>query len=207
MLQELINQVPTLVTFINERSDLPEEERIILLETIGHFEPVLQIAMQALVDNRELRFLFLWPLHLTPEYTNMVRQGHAGALSILMYYTTMIYAAEPRFWFMEGWGERLMKSCYKIMDPSWVPALQWPISFLPEDMASDLNWDLPAPRQTPARAPWARGPTVSIAHGQPPPSRSSMSREGYSSSPNYGSPADQKPIISTTEAPADQTQV
>ncbi|CAE7021517.1 hypothetical protein PTTW11_03276 [Pyrenophora teres f. teres] len=212
MLQELVNQVPTLVAFIHEKSDLPEDERRILLETIGHFEPVLQMAMQALVDNRELRFLFLWPLHLTPVYTNMVRQSHPGALSVLMYYTTIIYAAEPRYWFLDGWGERLMKSCHEVVDRSWIPCLHWPISFLPQGMASDLNWDVP--RQSSLRVPWVRGPTVSIAHRQSQPPTSSTSREGYSSSSNYGSPGEHKPTISTSDASAsrrpsaqsDQTQ-
>ncbi|KAI1507632.1 hypothetical protein Ptr86124_013421 [Pyrenophora tritici-repentis] len=213
MLQELVNQVPTLVAFIQEKSDLPEDERRILLEAIGHFEPVLQMSMHALVDNRELRFLYCWPLHLTPGYTNMVRQSHSGALSILMYYTTMIYAGEPRYWFLEGWGNRLMKSCYELIDRSWLPCLQWPMSFLPPEMASNLNWDLP--RQSPLKAPWTRGPTISIPHRQPQPPGSSTSREGNSSSSNYGSPGDHKPSIGTNEASAsrrpsaqsDQTQI
>ncbi|RMZ71123.1 fungal zn binuclear cluster domain-containing [Pyrenophora seminiperda CCB06] len=213
MLQELVNQLPTLVTFINEKSDLPEGERKLLLEVIGHMEPVLQLAMQALIDNRELRFLFIWPLHLTPEYTNLIRQNHPGALSILMFYTTMIYAAEPRFWFMEGWGGRLMKACYELMDQSWMPCLRWPMSFLPQEIAT--NWGFSGPRQSPGRTPWALGPLLELAHGQPPPAGSSTSHEGYSSSPHYESPGDHKTTISTTEASAsrpataqtDQTQV
>ena len=55
-----------------------------------------------------------------------------------MYYATMLFAAEPRYWFMTGWGHRLMKACYDEVDKSWLPVLQWPASFL----ETDPTWNL-----------------------------------------------------------------
>ena len=130
MLQELADHIPTLTTFIEGKRDLPEPERKLYLGVIAHFEPVLQVAMPARVDNRELRFLFFWPLHLEASFLAYVRQRRPGALVVLMYYATMLFASEPRYWFMKGWGDRLMRSCYEDVDQSWIPAIQWPMSFL-----------------------------------------------------------------------------
>lgn len=130
MLQELINQIPTLVSFIESAPSLPETERKLYLSVIGHFKPSLQMAMPPRVDNRELRFLFFWPLHLQPEFLAFLRQRHSGALAILMYYSTVLFASQSRYWFMEGWGERLMRACFEELEQDWQPAVQWPLSFI-----------------------------------------------------------------------------
>ena len=47
-----------------------------------------------------------------------------------MYYATMLFAAEPRYFFMNGWGQRLMEACYNSVDKDWLPVMHWPLSFL-----------------------------------------------------------------------------
>jgi hypothetical protein len=118
MLQELIQQIPTLIAFIQSKPDLPESERSVYLGVIGNLEPVLQMAMLPCVDNRELRFLFFWPLHLRADFLGF------------LYYATMLFASQSRYWFMEGWGEQLMRACYEELDKDWLPGVQWPASFV-----------------------------------------------------------------------------
>jgi hypothetical protein len=65
------------------------------------FEPVLLTAIPPRIDNRELRFLFFWPLHLGSAFINALRQRHSGALAILMYYATILVVAEARYWFLQ----------------------------------------------------------------------------------------------------------
>lgn len=130
MLQELIQQIPTLIAFIQSKPDLADSERTIYLGVIENFEPLLQMAMLPCVDSRELRFLFFWPLHLRADFLGFLRRRHAGALAILMYYTTMLFASQSRYWFMEGWGEQLMRACYEELDQDWLPGVQWPASFV-----------------------------------------------------------------------------
>ena len=133
LLQEFIQHVPNLISFIATKPDLSEQERAGFLAIVAHFEPVLKLASPPRVDNRELRFLFFWPLHLDGNFLASVRQRHSGALVILMYYATILFAAEPRYWFMDGWGHRLMKACHDGVEKSWLPVLQWPLSFLEMD--------------------------------------------------------------------------
>lgn len=133
LLQELIHHMPSVISFIETKQDLSDKDRSLYLAVIRHFEPVLKLASPARVDNRELRFLFFWPLHLDGNFFTSIRQRDSGALAILMYYATMLFAAEPRYWFMNGWGHRLMKACYDEVDTTWLPVLQWPLSFLEVD--------------------------------------------------------------------------
>jgi hypothetical protein len=178
LLQELLQHIPDLVTFVQGKRELPESERKLYLDTIAHFEPVLKMALPPRVDNRELRFLFFWPLHLDPAYLNFVRQRHSGALVVLMYYTTILFATEPRYWFMDGWGQRLMTTCYDAVDQSWMPAIQWPLSFLNQVETYDLfaNWA----RQR-GGGHQAQMPYIQKSSGQPPVAVPSMPREGTSS--------------------------
>ncbi|CAO2655272.1 Nn.00g103360.m01.CDS01 [Neocucurbitaria sp. VM-36] len=169
LLQELVEHMPTLVTFIEGKRDLPEPERKSYLGEIAHFEPVLQVAMPPRVDNRELRFLFFWPVHLEAEFIAYVRQRRPGALVVLMYYATMLFASEPRYWFMEGWGDRLMRSCYECVDQSWMPSIQWPISFLNQNATYDIFANLVRQRQAredQSHTPYTQRPLVPASHQQ-----------------------------------------
>jgi hypothetical protein len=180
LLDELMQRIPELITFIETTSDLSEQERTACLSTIAHFEPVLKLASPPRVDNRELRFLFFWPLHLNGNFLASVRQRSSGALVILMYYATMLFAAEPRYWFMDGWGYRLMKACYDGVDKSWLPVLQWPLSFLNTNPTYSLFTNisrLPAGLEHghgPLVLPYAqqRQHTVPLRQYAEPPSRS-----------------------------------
>jgi hypothetical protein len=149
MLQELIQQSSTLVKFLETTPDLPESERSCYLGIMGNLEPVLQMAMLPCVDNREIRFLFFWPLSLQADYISFVRQRRPGALAIVMYYATILYASQPRYWFMEGWGEQLMRACYEELGPEWLPAVQWPASFLNRNPSWNLFSSLVQTRHGP----------------------------------------------------------
>lgn len=130
MLEELMWRSAVIKKFIEDRTDLPDHEKRIYLKAIDNLEPTLQNAQRPNVDNRELRFLFFWPLHLDQDYLNLVRQKHSGALAVLMYYTTILFAADARYWYLKGWGKNLMTACSGYLGPDWAPAVQWPRNFL-----------------------------------------------------------------------------
>ncbi|KAF1921485.1 hypothetical protein BDU57DRAFT_535138 [Ampelomyces quisqualis] len=130
MLQDLISQLPRLISFIQCKHDLPESEKTIYLGVIASFEPLLQTSMQPCVDNRELRFLFAWPRHLQPDFLGLLRQRYDGAIAIVMYYCTILFASQSRYWFMDRWGEQLMRACFETLGQDWLPAVRWPASFI-----------------------------------------------------------------------------
>lgn len=142
LLMELLQQTPALVGFIRDKHDLPESERATYLATVAHFDPALSISLPPKVDNRELRFLFVWPLHINADFMSLLRQRRPGALVILMHYSTVLLAAEPRYWFMKNWGQRVLKACHESIDESWLPAIQWPLSFLNSNATFDLFTNL-----------------------------------------------------------------
>jgi hypothetical protein len=130
MLDEVLHRLPGLTSFFENKSDLSEPEKAVYLKVIANMQPCLQLAQSPYTDNRELRFLFFWPMHLQPDFLNLLRQRYPGALVVVMFYTTMLFASQARYWFMEGWGEQLMKACVDKLGPEWHPAVQWPMSFL-----------------------------------------------------------------------------
>ncbi|UPX14936.1 uncharacterized protein EKO05_0005406 [Ascochyta rabiei] len=192
LLQELIQRISNLVSFIETKPELSEQERSGYLGVIAHFEPVLKLASPPRVDNRELRFLFFWPLHLDGNFLAAVRQRHSGALVILMYYATMLFAAEPRYWFMDGWGYRLMKACHDVVDKSWLPATKWPLAFLDTGPTYSLFANIGrSPEgvqqgQRPLILPYTQQPpqTVPFRQYSEPPSR--LSKRECISAPSAG---------------------
>lgn len=129
LLQTLEQQLPVLVAFIESKCDLAEPERVAYLESIACFRLAFELASGETTDNRELRFLFGWPLNLKPAYLSYLRERRPGALAVLSHYVTFFLIAEPKHWYVEGWGDRLMRACRDNVDPSWMPAIQWAMSF------------------------------------------------------------------------------
>ena len=184
MLQELSSHISTLITFIQGKRDLSEPERATYLAMTAQFEPILQFSMAPRIDNRELRFLFYWPLHVDHIMTAYIRNKKPGALVILMYYTTILCTAESQYWFLERWGDSLMRACYESVDQSWIPAIQWPISFLnrtsmietfaglvQQTQSLKLPMQLPMNRQTPQQqyAPYSSMPNEARTNARTAP--------------------------------------
>jgi hypothetical protein len=149
MLQELLQRLPALTSFIQSRQDLPEQEKTAYLNAVASFEPMLHMAMAPCVDNREFHFLFIWPMHLQPDFLSYLRQRQSGALAIVMHYSTILFASQSRYWLMEGWGEQLMRACLDKLNQDWHAACQWPISFARSNPAWDIFSSLVQSRHGP----------------------------------------------------------
>lgn len=127
---ELLEHIPPLVHFIEHQPDIEDDMRRELLEMITFLRNTTVRSMRPCMDNREVRFLFWWPLHLSPNYFTWLRQRHSAALIILVHYATVFYVAEPLYWFMTGWAERVSRSIVEAIDPSWQVAIQWPLQYM-----------------------------------------------------------------------------
>ncbi|KAI8931994.1 hypothetical protein NX059_010890 [Plenodomus lindquistii] len=130
LLGEIGEQLPALSSFVQDKRDLDDVEKLVLLEAITSLTFAIAEASPPRVDNRELRFLFTWALRLKPIFLEYMQQQRQGALVVLSYYAIMFFAAEPGNWYLRGWGARLMSNCCNGVDETWAPAMQWPISFL-----------------------------------------------------------------------------
>ncbi|USP81795.1 hypothetical protein yc1106_09069 [Curvularia clavata] len=186
LLTELMLQTPSLTEYIRNKQDLPENERAIYLTTVACFDPCLSISLPPKVDNRELRFLMFWPLHLSADYMSLLQQRRPGALVILMYYSTVLLAAEPRYWFMNNWGQRVLKACHNLIDQSWVHAIQWPLSFLNSDDTFDLFTHLVRRQDSASSSGGAFYPqrlAAEIPHRDTPPAQSTSSAVPTRTSP------------------------
>ncbi|KAH4036143.1 hypothetical protein HBI56_061630 [Parastagonospora nodorum] len=126
MLDEVLQRLPALTSFVESKSDLSELERSVYLVAIASMRPCLQMAQSPCADNRELRFLFFWPMSLHPDFLNLVRQRSAGALAI-----------------------QLMKACFEKLNPDWHPIVSWPRSFLNQTPDWNLFQSIIHPRHEP----------------------------------------------------------
>lgn len=115
-----------------EIENLPEESRTELRSAIEATKDVSLWAMSPFIDSREIRFLFFWPIRISQTFLNMIRQRQSCALALLAYFAVILRAAEPLFWFMDGWSERVIKAIAEAIEPSWQPAMQWAWDFIME---------------------------------------------------------------------------
>lgn len=131
MFAQILEHVCALSTTVEQHESLDEDLRRELAAFVALIRDNLLRSSRPCMDNRELRFLFYWPLHLSPNFLHLLRQQHEGALTVLMYYAVVLYAAEPIYWFMQGWADRTMSGISKaVVDPEWRKAMEWPLHFI-----------------------------------------------------------------------------
>jgi hypothetical protein len=131
MFAQLLERIPTLTASIEDNGSIEEDTRRELVAFVALIRDTLVRSSRPCIDNRELRFLFYWPLHLSPNFLSMLRQRHEGALVVIMYYAIVLYAAEPIYWFMNGWADRTMRFISEtVVNPDWRAAIEWPLQFI-----------------------------------------------------------------------------
>lgn len=144
ILPHLYDQIPSLVSLL-DTAPLSNETRQELQQNLVSFKEILEFSLAPNSDNHELRFLFLWPRSATQNYMDMVKRKESLALILLAYYSVAFHAAEPKYWFMDGWAERLITAIAETVEPDWQPALQWPWNLIMKapqsEEASQLGTD------------------------------------------------------------------
>jgi len=131
MFAQILEHIPALSATIEKSESIDEDLRREFAAFVALLRDNLLRSSKPCMDNRELRFLFFWPLHLSPSFLHLLRQRHEGALTILMYYAVVLYAAEPIYWFMQGWADRTMSAISEVVvDPEWRTAIEWPLHFI-----------------------------------------------------------------------------
>lgn len=74
----------------------------------------------------EMRIAISWPLSVTEDFLNLVRQCHPVALGILACYAVVLHHKGKDHWFLVGWGRSIFKNISDCMDSQCMDLLDWP---------------------------------------------------------------------------------
>lgn len=124
VLKDIYDYIPSFTAILATKS-MDEAARTEMDAAIEAVKTALEFSMAPYRDNRELRFMFLWPIKLSSNFLSMLRQRHPAALVCMGIYALLMRVAEPIYWFMEGWSERVVAAILEAIEPSWVDAMQW----------------------------------------------------------------------------------
>ncbi|KAL0767260.1 hypothetical protein CaCOL14_010110 [Colletotrichum acutatum] len=78
----------------------------------------------------ELRVALTWPINLTEEYLQLLRNRDPAALTLLAYYSVVVRSTEATTWFMQGWGINSARAIVSDLDPEWKEMVKWPLAFI-----------------------------------------------------------------------------
>ncbi|KAF2259387.1 hypothetical protein CC78DRAFT_475690 [Lojkania enalia] len=120
--QDLVDRLPAFSSII-ECKTFDANTKKQTLDLISSLKSIFDWAMAPRRADRELGLVFIWPIKLT-SHTELLRTGHPAALVLLALYTVVLRAAEPFYWFMEGWADRVLNAIVDILEPHWHDVLQ-----------------------------------------------------------------------------------
>lgn len=127
----LIERLPALTSFMEAQESIDGELRREFISYIGMMRDHLLWASKPCSDNREMRFLFYWPLNLGGNFFDLVRQQHEGALVLLMHWAVVLHAADSIHWFLHGWADRVRSAISAaVVDPEWRSGMEWPLQLM-----------------------------------------------------------------------------
>ncbi|KAJ4299708.1 hypothetical protein N0V90_004954 [Kalmusia sp. IMI 367209] len=128
LFQKMLERLPTLTALFDSEESLDEDTRRDLLGFITAMRENLLRCSRPCLENRDMRFIFYWPLHLSPNFMFGLRQRSPGALVIIMYYTIIIASAARTYWFLKGWAERIVQAVTEeLTEEPWKGVLEWPL--------------------------------------------------------------------------------
>ncbi|KAI5918883.1 hypothetical protein F4810DRAFT_689815 [Camillea tinctor] len=142
--QPLLCRVPELIAQIEENGLLEEPTKQCMKDAAYALSNCLHRV--TMVNNEkttsELRAVFLWPLMLSNEFVDFIRQQHPAALAILAHYSVILHAAELDVWFLKGWAKALTESVSdSLANTPWSPLVEWVVNFLATTMMQNQHND------------------------------------------------------------------
>lgn len=128
LLEELLCHVEDLKSCLDSklvRSDVQS----LCMDTIANFHESVDMATHH-SDGRELRVVFTWPIKLSPDFMLLLRQNEPFALALLAHYCVILHCAEEKYWFIRGWGSKVVKAIANSIDPAWEQCIRWPVQYI-----------------------------------------------------------------------------
>ncbi|KPM34458.1 hypothetical protein AK830_g12118 [Neonectria ditissima] len=78
----------------------------------------------------DLRVCVSFPICLTEEFIDLVRQRHPVALLIISHYCVILHYTGLEHWYLRGWGRSILDDIATNIDPRWHKQLEWPMGIV-----------------------------------------------------------------------------
>lgn len=77
----------------------------------------------------------LWPMRISVEYLDLLRQQHPGALILVAHYCILLQRLDCH-WYFEGRARRLMSTVLACLDERWHSLIAWPLAEIEKKFSS-----------------------------------------------------------------------
>lgn len=84
----------------------------------------------------ELTVAVVWPTTLSDGFLALLRVHHPAALVVVAHYCAVLHVVGSEFWFIRGWGRRLIDAIAESLVPCWREVIRWPLDFIKSSGAS-----------------------------------------------------------------------
>ncbi|KAF2188980.1 hypothetical protein K469DRAFT_626772 [Zopfia rhizophila CBS 207.26] len=129
ILHHILHHIDDVTAFLDINA-IGEDAHKEYVEAINSLKGAIAQSTDPQADCREIRIAFLWPIRISPNFLQMVRQKQPVALGIMAHYCIVLRAAEHTYWFVRGWAERVINEISEVIDPSWRQVVRWPAEFI-----------------------------------------------------------------------------
>ncbi|KAF1966719.1 hypothetical protein BU23DRAFT_559996 [Bimuria novae-zelandiae CBS 107.79] len=131
LFHKMLEQLPALTELFDENESLDEDTRRDLLAFVTGMRQNLLRCSKPCMENRDIKFLFYWPFHLSPNFMFGLRQRSPGALVLVMYWAIILSFAARTYWFLRGWTDRITQAVTEeLTEQPWKEAIEWPIQLI-----------------------------------------------------------------------------
>lgn len=77
-------------------------------------------------EGQDFGLVFEWPIRVSKEYILLLTARQSMALVILAYYAAILHELRDRWW-TSGWGVKLVREIYLMLDDECKILMQWPL--------------------------------------------------------------------------------
>ncbi|KAF4465662.1 c6 zinc finger domain-containing [Fusarium albosuccineum] len=133
LLELLLEQLPQIHSSLNGNRLDHEADAIVKDAVFG----LGASTAKASAATPELNVALIWPMTLKDGFLALLRAHNPAALVVAAHYCTVLHAAGSGYWFIRGWGHRLITAISGSLGPEWQAAIKWPLGYIASCMDSD----------------------------------------------------------------------
>lgn len=116
-----------------DADDMRSEDLALVKEAISGLRESVETASPR---SPELNVAIHWPMTLKDGFLALLRLRHPASLVVLAHYCVILDAVGSDFWFVRGWGHRLVKAIAESLTPVSQQSIRWPMDYIESSIAS-----------------------------------------------------------------------